>query len=137
MAAKPVVGKTPTRCGIAVWTALDDHGVRSARQLFRVDVIGNITLHLGKTAQVPVPVSMVRSPQSEGNTIATERHYSVFEVAEMWNVSSETIRRLFHNEPGVLIFGSAETRYKRNRETMRIPASIVERVHEHHHRRAA
>ena len=55
----------------------------------------------------------------------------------MWNVSTETIRRLIHSQPGVLIFGSAETRYKRKRETMRIPASIVDLVHEHYHKRAA
>jgi hypothetical protein len=61
----------------------------------------------------------------------------VFEVAEMWNVSTKTIRRLFRDESGVLIFGSHETRFKRKRETMRIPASVVERVHERYHRRAA
>lgn len=72
-----------------------------------------------------------------GTTIATERHYSVFEVAELWNVSTETVRRLFYNQPGVLIFGSPETRYKRKRETMRIPASVVALVHEHYHKRAA
>jgi hypothetical protein len=55
----------------------------------------------------------------------------------MWNVSTETVRRLFHDEPGVLIFGSPEKMFKRKRETMRIPASVLERVHQNHHRRAA
>ena len=91
----------------------------------------------GKPAQATVHSLMVNPTENVGSTIATERHYSVFEVAELWNVSTETVRRLFHNEPGVLIFGSAETKYKRKRETMRIPARVVERVHERYHSRAA
>lgn len=90
-----------------------------------------------KQAQATVHNLKENPTQHVGSTIATERHYSVFEVAELWNVSPETVRRLFHNESGVLIFGSPETRYKRKRETMRIPASVVERVHEHYHSRAA
>jgi hypothetical protein len=60
---------------------------------------------------------------------APEKHYTVFEIAEMWNVSHWTIRRLFEREPGVLVFGSPETRYGRKRTTMRIPESVLARVY--------
>jgi hypothetical protein len=61
---------------------------------------------------------------------ALERHYTVFELAEKWGLSHMTIRRLFENEPGVLVFGSNETRYGRKRTTMRIPESVAIRVHQ-------
>jgi len=62
-------------------------------------------------------------------SISFEKHYTPFELAERWKVSPQTIRRLFCREPGVLMFGSPETRFKRKRETMRIPASVAERIH--------
>jgi hypothetical protein len=62
--------------------------------------------------------------------VATERHYSPDQVAEMWGVHANTIRRLFRGEPGVLEFGSDETRWSRKRKTMRIPESVLIRVHE-------
>lgn len=61
---------------------------------------------------------------------ALEKHYTVFEVAEMWGVSHMTIRRMFEKEPGVLIFGTDETRWSRKRKSMRIPQSVVIRVHQ-------
>ena len=35
---------------------------------------------------------------------AFERHYSGEELAKMWRVSDEFVRRLFLREPGVVIF---------------------------------
>lgn len=32
--------------------------------------------------------------------LAFERHYSVREIAEMWNVSGDTVRRIFRGQPG-------------------------------------
>jgi hypothetical protein len=61
---------------------------------------------------------------------ATERHYSVAEVAKMWTVSPDMVRRLFQREPGVLVFGDARPKYGRRRYlTLRIPESVLERVH--------
>lgn len=61
---------------------------------------------------------------------ATERHYSVAEVAEMWKLSPDSVRRLFQSEPGVLVFGEARPKYGRRRYvTLRIPESVLERVH--------
>jgi hypothetical protein len=71
--------------------------------------------------------------QSEGiHSVALERHYSVPEVAALWRVSEKTVRRLFDGEEGVLRWGHAETVRKRGYYNLRIPQSILVRVH---HRR--
>ncbi len=62
--------------------------------------------------------------------IALERHYTVQEVAEMWNLAYNTVLKLIEDEPGVLVFGSPETRYGRKRITRRIPESVMIRVHQ-------
>jgi hypothetical protein len=59
----------------------------------------------------------------------TERHYAVTEIAEMWNLSPDKVRELFENEPGVLVLGDRSPRHKRRYVTLRIPRSVVERVH--------
>lgn len=63
---------------------------------------------------------------------ALERHYSVIEVAKMWGLSENTIRRMFVDEPGVIEWGSGETRFKRAYKTLRIPESVLQRVHRRH-----
>ena len=60
---------------------------------------------------------------------STEKHYSVTELAALWALSEKTIRRMFENEPGVLRWGSEETRFKRAYTTLRIPETVVLRVH--------
>jgi hypothetical protein len=60
-----------------------------------------------------------------------ETHYSVPEVAKLWNVSEDTIRRLFAGEPGVLVLSNRDGGRKRCRRyvTLQIPESVVRRVH--------
>lgn len=68
--------------------------------------------------------------ESTSPPIFAERHYTVAEIAEMWNLSPDAVRGLFKNEPGVLIFKDAGPfRSKRRYTTLRIPASVVERVY--------
>lgn len=64
--------------------------------------------------------------------IATERHYSVHEVAEMWGLSAEKVRKLFQDVPGVLKIGFTSTSKKGRKPyiTLRIPASVLARFHE-------
>jgi hypothetical protein len=59
---------------------------------------------------------------------ATERHYTPKEIGEMWMVNENTIRRIFMDEPGVLRLGTPH-RGKRSYFTLRVPASVLERVH--------
>jgi hypothetical protein len=70
------------------------------------------------------------SVQSKLETsVHTERHYAVGEIAEMWNLSVDKVRDLFAREPGVLVIGEEHPRRKRRYTTLRIPQSVVERVH--------
>lgn len=72
------------------------------------------------------PIGAVRKID---NDICRERHYSVAELAELWNLSENTIRRMFENEPDVLQWGTTEGRFKRRYRTLRIPERVVLRVH--------
>ena len=58
-----------------------------------------------------------------------ERHFSVAEVAKAWNLSEDSVRRLFSSEPGVLVIGRRIKGSKRRYTTLRIPQSVAERVH--------
>jgi hypothetical protein len=61
--------------------------------------------------------------------VALEKHYTVQDLAELWKVSGDTIRRWFRGEPGVLTLGAPETRFKRAYQSIRIPESVAQRVH--------
>jgi transcriptional regulator GlxA family with amidase domain len=58
-----------------------------------------------------------------------ERHYSVAELAQQWNLSRDTIRRMFENEPGVVVFQRPK-RNKRIYRTLRIPESVAKRKYQ-------
>ncbi|HWQ52267.1 MAG TPA: hypothetical protein VN442_01195 [Bryobacteraceae bacterium] len=66
-------------------------------------------------ATVPDPFGRIFTPQ---------------QLAELWQVSTDTIRSLFMDEPGVLRFGSDGNtrRGKRAYITLRIPEAVVARV---------
>lgn len=58
------------------------------------------------------------------------RHYSPAEIAELWSISVDSVRKLFESEPGVLVLGNAVPRRgKRSYTTLRIPQHVAERVH--------
>ena len=58
-----------------------------------------------------------------------ERHFTVSEIAKMWGLSRDTVTRLFAHEIGVFKLKRPETVYKRKHTTLRIPESVVIRVH--------
>jgi hypothetical protein len=63
----------------------------------------------------------------------TEKHYSVAEVAELWSLSDTTVTRLFRDQPGVVRLSCPtllKTRKRRSRVTLRIPESVIQRVHQ-------
>ena len=64
--------------------------------------------------------------------IELERHYSVHEVAEMWGLSAEKVRKMFQDVPGVLKIGFTSTSKKGRKPyvTLRIPASVLARFHQ-------
>ncbi|WP_148215053.1 MULTISPECIES: hypothetical protein [Acidobacterium] len=64
------------------------------------------------------------------HSVALERHFTVPEVARQWGMSEKSVRQFFVNEPGVLKWGSPETRKKRGYCNLRIPESVLIRVHQ-------
>jgi hypothetical protein len=58
-----------------------------------------------------------------------ERLYTVTEIAEVWKLSPDKVRRLFEGEPGVLVFGNKGGFSRRRYRTLRIPQSVLERVY--------
>jgi hypothetical protein len=58
-----------------------------------------------------------------------EPHYSVAQVVEIWHLSRRTVIRIFDEEEGVMKLGRAESRYRKRYFTMRIPESVMKRVH--------
>lgn len=68
------------------------------------------------------------NPETTSNPF--ERHYTPQELAELWGFDHTTIRRMFVDEPGVLKVGkSARRDGKRAYVSLRIPASVAERVY--------
>jgi hypothetical protein len=53
--------------------------------------------------------------------------YSVKELALVWNMSAESIRRLFLREPGTLIFKFSSTG-RRTYRNIRVPGTVALRV---------
>jgi transcriptional regulator GlxA family with amidase domain len=57
-----------------------------------------------------------------------ERHYSIEELTELWGMSDDLVRRLFLHEPSVVVFFKSRPG-RRAYRTLRIPESVVQRVH--------
>jgi hypothetical protein len=51
------------------------------------------------------------------------------EVAVLWQFDVETIRKLFQDEPGVVALQSPIKKGRRPYKTIRIPQSVLDRVH--------
>ena len=67
---------------------------------------------------------------------AFEHQFTPHELAELWKFDESTIRRMFIDEPGVLIYGKEKRRDgRRHYVTLRIPESVARRVYERRTRR--
>lgn len=60
-------------------------------------------------------------------TIDPDYCYTVKELSFLWNLSDESIRRLFEREPGTLIF-KIQTSGRRQYRSIRIPGKVALRV---------
>jgi hypothetical protein len=58
-----------------------------------------------------------------------EPHYTVAEIAELWKLSRDVVREIFQGEPGVLVIGRNGSGSKRGYHTLRVPESVLARVH--------
>lgn len=61
--------------------------------------------------------------------LANEKHYSVIEIAKLWALSEKTVRRIFEREPGVIRWSREEKLHKRGYRTLRVPETVLHRVH--------
>lgn len=80
------------------------------------------------TAESPPHTEQVDAMSGPTGVFA-ERHYTIAEIASMWKLSKDAVRRLFQKEQGVLALGNSHSRVKRRYTTLRIPQSVLERVH--------
>jgi hypothetical protein len=69
------------------------------------------------------------SNSQESTDVALERHYTIGEIAENWHADYKTVRRMFEGQPGVLVWGPGERRHRRSHVSMRVPESVMIRVH--------
>ena len=58
----------------------------------------------------------------------SQTDFTVAQIASMWQLSTDTIQRLFEDEPGVIALGNKNPRGKRKRVTLRIPREVMMRV---------
>jgi hypothetical protein len=79
-------------------------------------------------AERPTPSEVIILPRSSTNP-ALERYYTVAEIAKIWNLHRVTITKYFANEPGVVKLENTPSRYFRSYCTLRIPESVLIRVH--------
>jgi hypothetical protein len=63
------------------------------------------------------------------NLVVEEKHYSVAEISKLWNVSVDLVRDTFAAEKGVLKWHRPATRTKRAYSLLRVPESVLARVH--------
>lgn len=80
-----------------------------------------------------MPTESLQSSQSK----AIEKHYQIPEIAKLWNFSEDTVRSIFKAEPGVLAIVRPGHSRKRAYASLRIPESVVLRVHRRLSARAA
>jgi len=76
-----------------------------------------------------MPDAITLPEPSAATAVASERHYAPSEVAELWHLDVETIRRLFQDEPVVVVLHAPFKKGRRPYKTIRIPRSVLERVH--------
>ena len=68
-----------------------------------------------------------RTAMSESpNTSAFERHYRIGELAHLWGLGRETVRKILINEPGVLKIRMGR---KKAHVMYSVPESVVCRLH--------
>jgi hypothetical protein len=76
--------------------------------------------------------AMIISTAADSNEPAVaarfERHFSIKQLAEMWNLSQDSVRRLFLDEPGVVVL-QRKRPHRRSHKTLRIPESVAARVY--------
>lgn len=65
---------------------------------------------------------------SENTNPLEERHYTIAELAKMWNFSTEFVRQIVRGEPGVSEWVRQQPG-RRRYSVLRVPQSVAERLY--------
>jgi hypothetical protein len=81
-------------------------------------------------SQQPEPVRAPKPAKPTNGFVddGTQTDFTVSQIATMWHLSTDTIQRMFQDEPGVVALGDKNPRGKRKRVTLRIPRDVMLRV---------
>ncbi len=73
---------------------------------------------------------MQPDPQLAESPAFARRHYTVAELARLWHLSDDLVRKLFRGERDVICIGvDRSTGRKRRYVSMRVPADVAERIY--------
>lgn len=61
--------------------------------------------------------------------VTFQRHFMPKELAKLWGLSADIVRRACENEPDVIRVGHGESISRRRYVSLRIPESVAVRVH--------
>ena len=76
-----------------------------------------------------LPTLTLEAEQPRAESSVLERCYSPEQLADLWALSSDTVRRIFEHEAGVLAIERPRVYGKRRYRTLRIPESVAQRVY--------
>ena len=100
----------------------------------RSKVLGTTT-HYFTEAEIPRLIAFAASQGKRKPTKSDpfvddgkQENFTVAQIASMWQLSTDTIQRLFEDEASVVALGEKNPRGKRRRVTLRIPRAVMERV---------
>ena len=79
-------------------------------------------------AAEPVKATEAVKPGKAFVDDGVQENFTVAEIAALWKLSTDSIQRIFQDEPGVVSLGDKNPRGKRKRITLRIPRTVMERV---------
>ena len=82
-------------------------------------------------------LARIEPPMKNTNTVnppappnAMEKHYTLKQIAEEWQISVRVARRIFRDQPGAVDVRNKTSLTSRAYTILRIPASVAARVHE-------
>ena len=105
--------------------------------VFRSDIV--FTENGVRTLSDPIPwvpatgqpnVNSTPAPAEKASPVPHQGDYTVKELAQLWHLSTDKIRELFRDEPGVVKLRDEHHYRKRKRPyvTLRIPLEVAARV---------
>ena len=68
----------------------------------------------------------------KGNVGAFEKHWTCAELGRLWHIHPDTVRNIMEKEKGVFVIEHPETCHKRGYKSLRVPASLAEKVYTRH-----